>query len=684
MSDTDSAADTVLRALRDRVGDKAVAAGEADLFAYAGDLWPKLTIEHRDGGSRTPPLAVVRPRDEEAVLATLEVLRQHRTPVVPFGAGSGVCGGAAPLFGGVVLDLKHLDHFGAIDEASLQITVGPGLILQNLEERLNALGYTLGHFPSSIYCASIGGCVATRGAGQLSSRYGKIEDMVTGLRICSPELGTVETGSLDATGSLPDWTPLIMGSEGTLAVITAIRLRLHPLPSSLVLRGVRFPSMDAGIEGFRTILHAGLRPSVLRLYDPLDTWMAMQKGEDPGGARPQPGGGSPLVVSAHRFRPENAARPVVGEPSGSDRIFGSVVAPGTLVGAAVGRLRGHRKKHRSSHKEGLLDGVKERLITDRLKALTQPDSPALARLLQQPSLVNKTISLLPGRCLAILGCEGEEDVANQHLDAALAACRRVGATDLGPGPGEQWFRTRYHVSFKLPKLLGSGGFADTFETAAPWTRIHALYQTVRRAVASHVLVMAHLSHAYHEGCSIYFTFVGRGANPQATQQLYTRTWDTALAAALDAGATLSHHHGVGFLKRDFMDREHGEARHLFEVARRALAPEQSLNPGKLFPETVPAPGPPAAEENPRLLQVHAFEDGVAEAGTDWTGAELAAELSLRGHFLPPLGRAFLEQRLDRWLAGSAIPAHVAIHGAWEYPVLAVGGRFPDLGGCTPT
>lgn len=674
--------DALLADLRAAASDRAVVSSPAELVAWSRDLWPKLTLRVRDTLPNQVPAAVVRPQDEAAVERVVQVIARHGSSVVPFGAGSGVCGGAAPLFGGVVVDLKLLDGLGQVEAGGLQVTCGPGRVLQTLEEDLNEQGYTLGHFPSSIYCASIGGCVAARGAGQLSSRYGKIEDMVTGLHVVTPDLGVVQTGSLDPDATTPDWTPLFVGSEGTLGLITAIRLRVHPLPSTLQLRGVRFPSVEAGLSAFREILQGGLRPSVMRLYDPLDTWMAMQKGNDteqPGGAAIVPGGGHPMLGGAREAHQENAQEPSGPPPddAGTPRLLGSVVSPGTVASGMLGRLRRRGRKHRSVRREGLLSGVKERLIGDKLQDLLKPENMPVEKLLANPSLLNKTIGLLPGRCLAIFGCEGEDEVARQHLEAVVRSAGRLGGIDLGPGPGEQWFRTRYHVSFKLPKLLGNGGFADTLETAIPWTGVEELYSAVRTAVSPHALVMAHFSHAYHEGCSIYFTLVGHGANPEKTEATYNRVWNAALEAVVKTGATLTHHHGVGVLKRDFMDREHGDARELFEVARDSVDSSRILNPGKLFPDERPAPGVAGPAAEPLALDVGAHENGVVHVGAGWKGVDLAAELELRGHFLPPLGRRFLESTVGEWLRSPAIPSHSAIHGLWEFPLLAVEGRFPD-------
>ncbi len=685
----DGATPELLSDLRAAAGDAAVSATPADLGAYARDLWPKLTLGYREGVAPRRPAAVVRPADEQAVLRTVRAAVRHGLPIVAYGAGSGVCGGAAPLHGGVVVDLKRLDHLEAVDAGSMQVTCGPGIILQNLEERLNDAGWTLGHFPSSIFAASIGGCVAARGAGQLSSRYGKIEDMVTGLRVVTPGQGIVATGSLESRARGLDWTPLFVGSEGTLGLITAIRLRVHPLPGALVLRGLRFPTVRSGIDGFREVLQSGLRPSVMRLYDPLDTWMAMQKADDAGGASPTPGGGRPLVGGARARRAEVAAQPggVPPKDSATPRVMGSVVSPGTFTDSAIkGASRGRSLFKRAFGRKGglreaakatVLGGVANRLVGDQLKHLLKPENMPVDKLLTNPSLLNRSINMLPERCLAIFGAEGDPAVASEMVEAIVAAGGRLGAIDLGAGPGEQWFRTRYHVSFKMPKLLIGGGFADTFETAAPWSRVEPLYDAVRKAVSPHVLVMAHMSHAYHEGCSIYFTFVGYGRTPAEADRRYESTWNAAMDAALSVGATLTHHHGVGALKRDFMDREHGAARMLFEAARAAVDEDRVLNIGKLFPDAVPPSTGRDEAPDPKALIIPDYEDGVAVAGAGWRGVDLLAELELRGHFVPPLGREFLESTVEEWLRSGAVAAHHAVHGAWEHPVLAVEGLLPD-------
>lgn len=189
--------------------------------------------------------------------------------VVPYGAGSGVCGGARGRAGSWVLDTKELNHLGRVDPESWSVEVGAGVIGQQLEDWLEGQGYTLGHSPSSISCSTVGGWAAARSAGQLSSRYGVFEDMVLALEAVAPGVGRFTVGQ---GGSAPDgWMDQLLGSEGTLAIVTRATLRVWPAPGARWLRGYRFASVSAALEAMRGLMQGELHPSVVRLYDPVDT-----------------------------------------------------------------------------------------------------------------------------------------------------------------------------------------------------------------------------------------------------------------------------------------------------------------------------------------------------------------------------------------------------------------------------
>jgi len=133
----------------------------------------------------------------------------------------------------------------------------------------------------------------------------------------------------------------------------------------------------------------------------------------------------------------------------------------------------------------------------------------------------------------------------------------------------------------MSPVFRDGAFVDTMEVASSWERLMDLYHSVRAAIGRHALVMAHFSHAYADGCSIYFTFVGTAGDAAAAERLYDAIWRAGLSAATSVGATISHHHGVGLLKAPFMAAEHREAMAIFEAAKQAFDPDGIMNPGKM-------------------------------------------------------------------------------------------------------
>jgi alkyldihydroxyacetonephosphate synthase len=196
---------------------------------------------------------------------------EARVPLTVAAGRSGVCGASMPVHGGVVLDLTALDGIVAVDDTSLVLDVRAGTFGTPLEATLRAEhGVTLGHWPQSIDLSTVGGWLACRSAGQLSTRYGKIEDMVLGLDVVLADGRTVHTGGAPRAAVGPDLTQLFVGSEGTLGIITGARLRVHPTPVGEVRAAYRFDTFVDGLDACRRILRRGATPAVLRLYDPVE------------------------------------------------------------------------------------------------------------------------------------------------------------------------------------------------------------------------------------------------------------------------------------------------------------------------------------------------------------------------------------------------------------------------------
>jgi alkyldihydroxyacetonephosphate synthase len=191
----------------------------------------------RSPGPRAPPRWPPSPASAD----------EARVPLTAAGGRSGVSGASIPVHGGVVLDCTAMSGITAVDAVSGTIDVLPGTFGDALEEELRAShGLTLGHWPQSIALSTVGGWLACRSAGQLSTRYGKIEDMVVGMEVVLADGTVVETGGAPRAAVGPDLNQLFVGSEGTLGIITSARLRCHPAPDATRQAAYAFPSFPRG------------------------------------------------------------------------------------------------------------------------------------------------------------------------------------------------------------------------------------------------------------------------------------------------------------------------------------------------------------------------------------------------------------------------------------------------------
>ncbi|MBT3218992.1 MAG: FAD-binding oxidoreductase [Proteobacteria bacterium] len=515
-----------------------------DTYAASRDLWPGGTLDFWQGRKAPQPARVFWPHDSDQVLRILKYAAAESIPVVPYGAGSGVCGGARGQAGSFVIDMKGMQDIGPLDERRWTVDAEAGVNGQHLEDFLQDHGFTLGHSPSSIWCSTVGGWAAARSAGQFSSKYGVFEDMVLGLEAVSPGHGVFGIGDLgDGPAS---WMPMMLGSEGTLGAITKVRMRIWPRPESRWLRGYRFPSVDSALRAMRQLMQNELWPAVVRLYDPVDT---------------QIGG---------RTKPKKK----------SD------------------------KRNRRFY----------RRLLSRVDKLSSVHKRTLALPMAMPGVVNRVFSRMASGCLVIVGWEGKTPVVEAQSRAGHLILTREGE-DLGVGPGERWYSSRHAISYKLMPLFLRGGFADTMEVGVRWSEVENTYNVVRQAIARHAVVMAHMSHVYPEGAAIYFSFAGAG-----NRDAYRKTWEDALAAVLASGSTVTHHHGVGFLKSNEASAEVGPAIAGWKAMKAAHDPSGILNPNRLFKD-VPYqdPGPP---------QILNPNDGVVRKTLDEEDVSIGPNLEL--------------------------------------------------------
>jgi alkyldihydroxyacetonephosphate synthase len=450
----------------------AVITAPAELDAYTADTyWPALAAKAA-GTPIARPDVVVRPRTEEDVANTLAIASEHGVPVVPWGGGSGTQGGCLPIRGGIVVDLRSLDEVVEVDDVSMTVTVQAGKNGRELEAELNARGLMLPHYPASVEWATVGGYIAARGSGVLSTRYGKIEDLLLSLRVATPADGLVETVAVPRHAVGPELTQLFVGSEGTLGIITRATLQLAPVPEARRFAAVAFPSIGAGIRAIRRTLQRGHRPSVVRMYDEEATRLTFA--------------------------------PVVGED---------------------------------------LSGV-----------------------------------------YTVLAFEGEAEAAALEERRTLELAREAGAEVLDPALGRRWWDRRYDFYHpphqpELPAIWG------TLDVVASYTRIEAVYEALRTAVRepyadTGLQLRMHFSHWYPWGTMIYGRFVVPDGGTDALA-LHDRIWEDGMTAALDAGAVINDHHGVGIKLGPYMRRQHGAALDTMRRVKAALDPHGVMNPGKL-------------------------------------------------------------------------------------------------------
>jgi alkyldihydroxyacetonephosphate synthase len=275
--------------LRDLLGGEGgVREDHADRVGHAAGKGYVDLVRLRAGEPEGAPDAVLYPTDPNQLDAVLALCVRHSLAVVPFGGGTSVVGGVAPLRGEqgatVCVDMRGLGRLVGLDAQSRLVRVQGGMRLAALEERLGRRGLTLGHFPQSFEHVSVGGCAATRSAGQSSTGYGRFEAMVRGVKLSAPA-GALELAAHPASAAGPDLRELVVGSEGTLGVIHELDLRVRAAPLAHHYEGVFFEDFAAGADVLRALAQEGVAPAVARLSDATETRMSLAQAAGGRGLR---------------------------------------------------------------------------------------------------------------------------------------------------------------------------------------------------------------------------------------------------------------------------------------------------------------------------------------------------------------------------------------------------------------
>jgi alkyldihydroxyacetonephosphate synthase len=263
--------------LEEVVGADHISTRETDRLVYATDwFWlPQMWLDR--GQTPRKPDYIVHPASAEEVSEIIKIANTYRLPVIPYGGGSGSQGGALPIYGGIIMDLKRMNKIIEIDEKSLTVTAQAGIIGAELEWALNEKGLMLGHYPASVNCATLGGYLAPRGSGTISTKYGKAEELVLSMQVVLPDGSIIRTPIVPIHAAGIDYFHLFLGAEGTLGVITEATMQVDYLPEARLLRGLLFENLSDALEAGRLIMTRRLEPMVIRLYDPQSTASRVKK-----------------------------------------------------------------------------------------------------------------------------------------------------------------------------------------------------------------------------------------------------------------------------------------------------------------------------------------------------------------------------------------------------------------------
>jgi alkyldihydroxyacetonephosphate synthase len=263
-----------LNLLASRLPDGAVTTDAEILRERAIDSWALALLRRARGDELPVPAAVVFPASTQDTATVLAWAGQTRTAVIPRGGGSGVCGGAQAVAGSVVLDLSRMNTITEVDLVSRAVHVQAGVRGDRLDEALAEHGLTVGHYPQSIAISTVGGWIAASSAGQASTGFGAIEDVLLGLTAVLPQGEIVHCRPVPRSAAGPDLRRLLVGSEGTLAVVTEATLACRARPAGWEWLAFGFPSFDVLAEGLRDAVRAETGAVLIRGYDEADAQLS--------------------------------------------------------------------------------------------------------------------------------------------------------------------------------------------------------------------------------------------------------------------------------------------------------------------------------------------------------------------------------------------------------------------------
>jgi alkyldihydroxyacetonephosphate synthase len=460
----------LISSLTSALGESTIDTSDAALEARRHDYWVASHVRDFAGTPGPKAACVARPASVADVRAVLRIANDHRAPVIPFGLGSGVVGGVVASPDAILLDMGAMNAIRAIDPVNLLASFDAGRNGLEAEQAVAEQGLTIGHWPQSVAVSTVGGWIATRASGQFSTAHGNVEDIVHSIEAVLPNGDLVTLGKGPRASAGPDLRHLMLGSEGTLGVITGVTFSLRRAPQARAVSAFEAPDMRAGFAFQREIIQSGWRPPVARQYD------------------------------------ERESR--------------------------------------------------------RLDARA-------------------------GACLILFVHEGPAEVVAAETAAVAALATAAGIPAAPSDIVEHWLGHRNTVP-TWDMFLSRGIVLDTVEVSADWTSIGAVYDDATRSLQSVegcLAGSAHSSHLYRSGLNLYFTFAVQVGEPARMEAVYHDCWRRIMEATDAHGGSLAHHHGIGRVRRGYLERELGATGvALLRGVKRTLDPNGIMNPGVLIPD----------------------------------------------------------------------------------------------------
>lgn len=451
------------------------------------------------------PDVIVYPADEQQVAAVTRLAVERDLVLIPFGGGTSISRSLQPrpeeTRTVVSVDLGRMNKVLEIDETSCIARIQAGTLGPDMEDQLNARGWTLGHFPDSFTHSTVGGWAATRSSGMQSDKYGDIAEIIRGMNVVRPG-GTVKLRPLPSTSTGPSLREMFIGSEGRLGIITELWVQVHRIAPSRQVIAYMFPTWEQGLDGIRQIKEAEIPTTFARISDARETEFSLATQKAPTSRKSE------------------------------------IAAKGQEALWAFMRKRGW-------------------------------DTQAM--------------------CIAYVCFEGTKADVARHRKAVAGLAKANGAIVLGSGPGALYDQKKFDTPYLRDFLLEQQIIGDVSETAAPWSRLTAVHKAAYQAAESAFdelglkgWIMSHMSHSYHTGACLYFTFAFPFTDENVDYE-YALVKTRIQQAFIDAGGTLSHHHGVGAEHSPWMDQDVSpEGVELLRGLFRSADPSENFNPGKII------------------------------------------------------------------------------------------------------